>query len=1134
MNTKQTFRTFVGRMPSLLLERRRYMALHSSRYDDDTPLPRSVNNFLNVIPPKYRTNVFKWIMTEGMRKAAIARRLLANRYAKQYGIEIGQDQIFSPQSYARDPKLKQLSQQIEHDWFDQGLEPRYIHIRDNAENKMKVIDIYQINAHLEDMGLEPMHFGGSNGLIETLETGGWATDQFHANSRDDKQGHDMSLAQGDHGVSSTLNDLNKLHQKLQDAENSGDFSTALELKKQIEELESQPPQNLTKLGLGRGYIPSVDDRPYSSAIERSSRDSRDTIHRLIDDLKAGKEIDELDPEEHKLIRDLYKSGKIETINRRTLFKVLMGIVNRQLPPEDLHVTDRNNIMYAKAMVKSVWLDLLSRDPSNPGPEYNVWPKTNPALGADSTGVLNPATVTISTNDRYNHDDHTLKLDGPNTPTPQNIDKLADILTDWMVDDQKGLTTTIVKISRGSVATPTGAVRYGPVAIQNEDFFALKKGTKPQVALAKLAANGTPISVNFDGQRVQADPTTALEKLSGVDQTFFHTKGKMANTLAEPNFQEISPEDLKGFVEIGRNRTGNVIKFKMPHTNIIKKVKVLDGKYYEYKPIEDMEVNADLRDPKNKVEEFGNGKYARIIKPDGSRMIARRSITPNGKDIWYKVNDIGDGVNEDPLIHPLSVKVNAGLAGVKPEMVYDPKKNNAMWDDFLTNWEDYGEPKAPLHGKPEFVVRAMAANRQNIFKGGDDPSSMAEYEVMRQIANPSFKFGDFEHKEDVPRNAQQQRKQDVYDLLGQTLTPEEVNQVVPLLKKILFGNPGKATGPRTIVPHDGPELFVAPNKFRSDIYEAMLKNGYDWRYRKAASVIRSIVTKKHERIGIGQGGKDAEDAPDLEKNVAAKGDDMSAYTKKGKIDWDAFARDQESEDLADISSDDYGDEYDMDDEFIARRSDDHGPAAGGVQDPSLAGLSPTGLGPDQASHGANIRLGADKVANPQGTKRDASLLYAAKVKDDDEHRPFFPGRQRDSYRSVQDEVPQLPTNAVEDDFKMPTPAVEDDFPMPQQPQKTVSGNIRSRADIEAGAMDALKAFKFEHSGLKGYGDWLREQCGGDAVYDPKVKVRDGGGFNWWGAAGHPLGVSISGKADTAKTDPTGKESSGKSRVSRKQK
>lgn len=58
-------------------------------------------------------------------------------------------------------------------------------------------------------------------------------------------------------------------------------------------------------------------------------------------------------------------------------------------------------------------------------------------------------------------------------------------------------------------------------------------------------------------------------------------------------------------------------------------------------------------------------------------------------------------------------------------------------------------------------------------------------------------------------------------------------------------------------------------------------------------------------------------------------------------------------------------------------------------------------------------------------------------------------------------------------------------------------------------------------LRAYGQWLREMT--SAVYDPKKrKPRKGAGFNWEGTPGNVGGTSISGEADTAKSDPTGKK------------
>jgi hypothetical protein len=52
----------------------------------------------------------------------------------------------------------------------------------------------------------------------------------------------------------------------------------------------------------------------------------------------------------------------------------------------------------------------------------------------------------------------------------------------------------------------------------------------------------------------------------------------------------------------------------------------------------------------------------------------------------------------------------------------------------------------------------------------------------------------------------------------------------------------------------------------------------------------------------------------------------------------------------------------------------------------------------------------------------------------------------------------------------------------------------------------------------YEEWLREN---EVVFDPKIKPKDGCGFNYEGSPGK-IAVSVSGEADTAKSDPIGKK------------
>lgn len=57
---------------------------------------------------------------------------------------------------------------------------------------------------------------------------------------------------------------------------------------------------------------------------------------------------------------------------------------------------------------------------------------------------------------------------------------------------------------------------------------------------------------------------------------------------------------------------------------------------------------------------------------------------------------------------------------------------------------------------------------------------------------------------------------------------------------------------------------------------------------------------------------------------------------------------------------------------------------------------------------------------------------------------------------------------------------------------------------------------------GYEQWLKSYKETEVAFDPRVKPRDGCGFNYWGAPGKVGGTSITGEPDTAKSDPTGKK------------
>jgi len=107
----------------------------------------------------------------------------------------------------------------------------------------------------------------------------------------------------------------------------------------------------------------------------------------------------------------------------------------------------------------------------------------------------------------------------------------------------------------------------------------------------------------------------------------------------------------------------------------------------------------------------------------------------------------------------------------------------------------------------------------------------------------------------------------------------------------------------------------------------------------------------------------------------------------------------------------------------------------------------------------------------------------------------------------------------------------------QPQAQAQTQTQAQPQAQAQKLSRLQRFKQAvqnqtESHLLTLGQW-REMVGTSAPYDG-TKPKDGDGFNWWGAVGNPLGVSITGDADTSKEDPIGKGKHGKrKRKSKKQ-
>jgi hypothetical protein len=1131
MNMKQRFRSFVGNFPRIVLERK-YMPRYSGHYSQPTEFPISVNNFLNMVPEIYRHKVFMWICNRGMLEASRNRRLLCNHYNKKYGTHFSQEDMFSPMAYSKNPTLEKIKNQIEHDWFDHDLEPRYIQIRGDAQSGVRVIDARQINAHLEEMGEEPMYFGGTNGLLQYIQQGKWAPEEMHIDSPNDEQGHDVAIPDGSSGVYDLAQTIKELRDKLAAATTDVERN---KLEDQIKQAETDMEEDggvsqITKLGRGKvGFIPPVKDTQYKGELADSALKTRGLILRTIKDLQQGKSFEQLDQAEIRLIKKLYNSGKIDVRTEKMTLRGLFGIVRRQTTGEMPNISPENIVML-KASVKAYLIQKMKESPDVSRGTDTKSAMNKTAMGPEPTGLLDPAIVRLAP------EGPSIVLSKLTDPNDEDmINHYADMITDAMIDDKTGVmkyTSIEVQRTLKGVFVKKGPHAGKPVrafdqAVQNEELVSpnINKSSNAK-ALQNMAANGTTFEVNFRGKKHEVYPQEVLKHLAERDVELAAIKDqKIVDPSVTSKDTEFDARNLEGYDLIGQK--GNILTFqdvtgrrqkintKMTQDNVTEFVnsngkafkkfqgyaivkfpegaflaaEAEDGEWYRLEttklnPIDDQPITNDVYDPRNQVEEFGNGKYVRVRYPDGRTNIAKRSVDQEtGEDVWYKINDVKTGINKNPIFSPLSMRINAGIGGAKPQMAYDMKKNHELWNYFLNHPAEFGETEDGEDAKPQAVPKSI---RMGVGRNSDELGE-AQYQLMMNVGNIAFKFGDFDKK------GKNGRKSDVYDLIAKCLSPEDMeadhfpedSQLIKHIKHALYGNPGERTTPRTLVPFDGPELFMPPNKVRSDIYQALIKNGFEWRRRKAGGVAASINRdEKAKEIAFGQGGEQT---------------DADRYN-----------------DIEDASTPDFYDSrYDDPDIDNQAYGDDE------IED----GEGRTSFSIDQP------------MISTDRKKRDITHGYDAKERPEDEpDTRLIVGRQRRSVpRSTnvfsKPATPPMMGASQKPEQKSPNPYDPDTYLSQKSPDPYDPDTYLSQKSPNPYDPDTYLNRKMETTNLLGYRQWLSE-TGTGAVYDPKVPVRNGGGFNWWGAAGNPLGVCISGEADTAKTDPTGKGKRGKSTASRK--
>ena len=614
----------------------------------------------------------------------------------------------------------------------------------------------------------------------------------------------------------------------------------------------------------------------------------------------------------------------------------------------------------------------------------------------------------------------------NLSDPRVRQGLVDQISDIMIDDEGnfGLRMVVTKSGGGN-----------KVKHRNAMVGAKLRGKEGKMAFEKAAEDGKNINVKVNGQDF-----------------------------------DFGPDDIVDIAKSGKRTVRKISRRAYKPEN-----EIMDYSDSEEIPVEDIQ---KMIQQGYSPEYVGDGqKHMKLSKGNKEVLLRRKFDSQENKDKWYKVPVTQTSRDDHPLMGgSLDFRVNT-IAGQDPAMRFGNKaKQRAAWDDYQYNPESFGEKswtKVEDNDVPSVVadaVRAVSgaewAPSDNSWKG--DASQAAMKRLQNLVADVRFKFGDLEYFL-LPSN------------LGKAgLDEDQQKELISLLQNKLM----KTKEGVVEADIDGFEDDGGPLKVSSEIYQALMKNGYHWRKRQSKAAISTYLSrnKKLDRAS-GEGGQT--DDEDRQRTIA----DLVASQNDDDQDWGG-----------DWEDDFYGDDDDEDVKrsFGGGRNDD---------DEMIGQLSQGDL--DQLF---GFTYGSDEEKSKEDDWSKRNKFKKSQIDSDSGYANDLQNRDFSWGRTVSN-----PVNA---------PTAVATQPQTQQQQAVPSKVDQIRADRkQRKTVEQIRAERKQRrneSVLKSYSQWLAEQ---EVVFDPKAATKKNRTFNTWGAPikGKSIPTKvIDGDADTSKTDPVGKK------------
>ena len=386
-----------------------------------------------------------------------------------------------------------------------------------------------------------------------------------------------------------------------------------------------------------------------------------------------------------------------------------------------------------------------------------------------------------------------KFDNGNTPE-QDIDKIIDFMFD---DENQTMKSSLYKKYDDSDSGQKERVPSYNIMSQGAQLLRNEVGDKEFEE--KWA---TPRMSQIFNQAISA---LDIDDFGGTEESI--SEKNLLNSKMQPI--DLTDDEIRNG-EINPDR--NKIRLKLPGTSkVVTAKRTGKNKWSLITPPKEDVIGNDYEVTPDVTGTSGTAHSG------GSQIPVRKS-----RGQWVRRSQPKD-VQDPHQILPNAASIKVNTTGVQQARPLSSESREKIKNAWFKNPELFGDKLVSRDGGwwPASILGIRRDGKKSFVR---EPGAAAEY-LLRNIGNPAFKYGE-------PRTLSELLKTE------ETISDQDIEKIIDGYEQAL----NQGLEPES---YEGESPFMPPNKFRSDVYNIMLDNGYDWRVRMANS---SSSSAEREDLG----------------------------------------------------------------------------------------------------------------------------------------------------------------------------------------------------------------------------------------------------------------------------------------------